>query len=250
CGERLYFSALFFSTFRCCWLLLHEPPSAHVHRLPCLNLSRIQDGVKLIKNGIDKTPSDNKPFIANGSTYVPLRAVSELLGANVTWDGDSNAVVIGDKVEGDPLPLPSNIVKNKEGEGYIKAAISSNEKMTINGKDYGTVGMKFMTKFINSAWAPVKLKATASYPLNAQYSSLLLSIGTDDEDAKKDETRTVTFSDQDSKILKQFSLSKGSVQEAVNINVKGVVTLNVEVSDIESGFYAQTINLVSPVLKK
>jgi len=33
-------------------------------------------------------------FVENGTTYVPLRMISEALGANVSWDGEANAVNI------------------------------------------------------------------------------------------------------------------------------------------------------------
>lgn len=41
-----------------------------------------------------RVPMDEPANIYNGSTFVPLRFVSEALGAQVTWDGDRNAVDI------------------------------------------------------------------------------------------------------------------------------------------------------------
>lgn len=38
-----------------------------------------------------------EPFIFNGTTYVPVRAVSEALGKKVSWDGPSRAVYIEDQ---------------------------------------------------------------------------------------------------------------------------------------------------------
>lgn len=35
-----------------------------------------------------------EPFLVDGSTYVPLRAVSEVMGADVKWDGTNNMVMI------------------------------------------------------------------------------------------------------------------------------------------------------------
>lgn len=37
---------------------------------------------------------DVAPYINNGRTLVPLRAVSEILGATVEWDGEARAVTI------------------------------------------------------------------------------------------------------------------------------------------------------------
>jgi hypothetical protein len=38
------------------------------------------------------------PFIENGSTYVPVRAVAEAFDLSVSWDGDTKTVFIGDRV--------------------------------------------------------------------------------------------------------------------------------------------------------
>ena len=44
-------------------------------------------------NGVSKTLSA-EPFLVDGSTYVPLRAVSEVMGADVSWNGSTNTVTI------------------------------------------------------------------------------------------------------------------------------------------------------------
>jgi hypothetical protein len=36
-----------------------------------------------------------EPFISNGTTYVPIRAISEALNKSVSWDGKTNSVFIG-----------------------------------------------------------------------------------------------------------------------------------------------------------
>ena len=39
------------------------------------------------------------PFIIDGTTYLPVRAVSEALGKKVDWDGTTNTVLISDPQE-------------------------------------------------------------------------------------------------------------------------------------------------------
>ncbi|HEX9060907.1 MAG TPA: copper amine oxidase N-terminal domain-containing protein [Clostridia bacterium] len=55
--------------------------------------------VKLKVNG-KKVEADN--FLYNGTTYVPLRAVANMLNKEVTWDGGSKTVGIDDKVIQNP----------------------------------------------------------------------------------------------------------------------------------------------------
>lgn len=46
-------------------------------------------------DGIEKVPSDGKGFIYEGSTYVPIRFVSEALGKKVEWDAEHETIWIG-----------------------------------------------------------------------------------------------------------------------------------------------------------
>ena len=61
-------------------------------------------GIRLEVDGRDVTPKDEKgatvePFTVDGTTYLPLRAVGEALGKEVTWDSERNTVVIKDPGE-------------------------------------------------------------------------------------------------------------------------------------------------------
>ena len=69
-------------------------------------ISATYRGIRIMVDGTMITPKDSKgnavePFISNGTTYVPLRAVSEALGKQVTWDGDANMIYIGEKPAAD-----------------------------------------------------------------------------------------------------------------------------------------------------
>lgn len=49
---------------------------------------------------------DVAPFIIGASTYVPLRFISQALGASVNWDGNNNLVAINIRDGGNPPPNP------------------------------------------------------------------------------------------------------------------------------------------------
>jgi len=53
--------------------------------------------IKLIING--KTINNASPQIISNRTYVPLRVISEELGATVEWDGVNRVVRVNSKVE-------------------------------------------------------------------------------------------------------------------------------------------------------
>ena len=58
--------------------------------------------IKLSTNGTEFTPRDVsgnivEPFIYEGTTYLPVRAVGEALGRDVNWDNDTSTVIISGK---------------------------------------------------------------------------------------------------------------------------------------------------------
>ncbi len=68
--------------------------------------------IKLAVDGTTITPTDVngnivEPFACDGTTYLPVRAVGEALGKEVTWDGNTNTVYIGE--------VPAGAIKNWVG---------------------------------------------------------------------------------------------------------------------------------------
>jgi len=63
------------------------------------NLKAIYNDIKVSYNGQIK-PMSVQPFIVDGTTYVPLRAVAEIMGSNVQWA--NNTVYITAKQTTDP----------------------------------------------------------------------------------------------------------------------------------------------------
>lgn len=67
-------------------------------------INAVYMNVKLVVDGIQIEPKDAngnyvEPFIYNGTTYLPVRAVGEALGKDVSWDGNTATVYIGGEVE-------------------------------------------------------------------------------------------------------------------------------------------------------
>ncbi|WP_261301040.1 peptidylprolyl isomerase [Paenibacillus andongensis] len=68
--------------------------------------------LKYMFDGVEKAPSDGKGFIYEGSTYVPLRFVSEALGKKVEWDEENGTIWIGNN--------PNHVVATYKGGTVTK----------------------------------------------------------------------------------------------------------------------------------
>ncbi len=90
------------------------------------SITAFYNGIKIYVDGDKITPKDGngkivEPFIYDGTTYLPVRAVSEALGKQVSWDGNSNSVYIGQRLEE---------VVVETAEDFVKA-IGSNKKIVL-----------------------------------------------------------------------------------------------------------------------
>lgn len=65
-----------------------------------MQIQAVFKNIRVCVDGVEMTPRDSagqviEPFIYNGTTYLPLRAIGEAVGKEVTWDGSSNTVYLG-----------------------------------------------------------------------------------------------------------------------------------------------------------
>ncbi|GGG18248.1 stalk domain-containing protein [Paenibacillus abyssi] len=200
-------------------------------------------GVKLVQNGIDKTPKGKEPFIVDGTTYVPLRTAADILDVPVTWDGKNSAVIIGKKIVGTPLGTPDSV----STDTLTGPSMTSNQVMTTNSKSYGNTGFTIISEH-HGVWK--ERKNVLKYNLSNRYASLRLAVGIDDKsrDFTDQVLRNIVFKDQDGNVLQEVSLGKGAVRENINIDVKGVLTLFIEVSGENYSGHTSMVNFISPVL--
>jgi len=86
-----------------------------------LSIPITYENIKITIDGKEST-SNVEPFIYNGSTFVPVRFVSEALGAKVDWIKSTNTVEIVNTIRNENLNLLSQIevLKNNLDTAEIK----------------------------------------------------------------------------------------------------------------------------------
>ena len=130
--------------------------------------------IQISYNGAMKTVTDEagnvvEPFAINGTTYVPLRGVSQILGVNADWDGPNSTVKL---TGGQQASAPSVDVSK-----YIEKINELQQQLTAAQTELAS--LKSGTSTTNSQNGPVNITTAAlnelNNKLNADFSDQLHS---------------------------------------------------------------------------
>lgn len=153
----------------------------------------VYTGLTLFLEGEEFNPTDanGEPvevFLYDGTTYLPLRAVSEALGRSVAWDGDNHYVYINEASDA-PLPSRSGDVDRSEGlpdalpeadpTPPAGAAAGEDETAPPAAGNFSTAEIEAMTILGPSRLTAGQLTALArsNYPDAPDIAALYLEIG-------------------------------------------------------------------------
>ena len=196
------------------------------------NIKIYVDGVKVETTDVN---GDNvEPFIYNGTTYLPVRAVGEAIGKTVTWDGATQSVYLGEK-PGDVQYL-MEVCPPYDNNYFSTLYTSENEKSFFMG------GKKYTNGFSlnNSDWN----RGEIYFNLDSKYKNITLNVGpidgvdfsiTNERGSKGD---TVVGFYVDDKLIKEYTLKTGDLPQKVTIPVNYGMKLKIthDVRDGSVGF--------------
>ena len=190
------------------------------------------DNIKIFMDGEEVTPKDGngqsvEPFIYNGTTYLPVRAVSNAIGKEVSWDGVEKVIYLGAK--------PGNVenwlnecgpYQYARGEEY---RLTDNKYFTMSGKKY-TNG--FVLKDIIAEPAGNGSCGWALFNLNGKYDSLTFTVGHIDESPATNVTMNVYL---DGIIAYTKELKYDDVASKVTIPLNRALQMKIDLCDGEWG---------------
>ncbi|MCC8079305.1 MAG: NPCBM/NEW2 domain-containing protein [Oscillospiraceae bacterium] len=182
----------------------------------------VYSGVNIYIDDVKLTPTDanGNPvdvFIYNGTTYLPVRAVSEALNQNVEWDGDTQSVFVG-KHEADRTPVMS-----LDNLDYFYASdlrgLSSKTVTDNLGNTHETMVIDY---FYNN-------NCSLTYLLNGQYSGLTGVYFLSYSDRSSTNTRTLTIYG-DGNELWSGSVTAGVEPLDIDVDLTGVLEMQIVVT--------------------
>ena len=203
------------------------------------------NNIKIYIDGGEIVPKDAngnvvEPFTMNGTTYLPVRAISNAFGKEVEWDGATQSVYIGKKDQTKPDNYLDRIQYND-----LKKAADTFDFSIINGNitDYNNNMYKNGIIFYRERGNYIieddidEPHFVISYPLNSQYKSLkgklilpkAYNISSWGEKTDCGTSSTDVWFYGDGKLLYKATGVTSSMPFNIDINLSGVNQLNVKI---------------------
>ncbi len=195
-----------------------------------------------------------EPFIYNGTTYLPVRAVGEAFGKTVDWDGATQSVYVGANKEGfeylfdkEPymvenanLYMRNNDETTKKADGWFY--YDTGWKMQSAGQTYSR-GMAITA----DSYAETKIH----YNLNGKYSKLKGKIAFEDKYSDRvDESYDINIYGDDD-LIQTYTIHKSDLPIDVNVNLRNCLKLTIELErPADDSSDDPNINLIEFKLEK
>jgi hypothetical protein len=188
--------------------------------------------LKYMIDGVQKKPIVNQGFIHSGTTYVPLRFISEALGKEVSWDGETDTIWVGKKLGRSVL---------LSGMDYARVdGAAQNEYLTFdkwNAKDdskhaYGSEliiagtsyshGLGIYLGEFSDGWGSV------DYNLKGNYKQIYGYIGVDDYFRNSLADGVVRIYGDGKEIYTSPALKGGDEPLRIDVNLTGMLKLRIK----------------------
>lgn len=185
------------------------------------NIDVIYRDIKLVVDGVAVTPKDAngkevEPFVFEGTTYLPVRAVGEAVGKTVEWDGENNTVYLGTKPGEDANLLQVCPPYEKTDGVILYDGSDATAYFTMSGQRY-TDGI--VSKYGYSG-------VSVYFNLNGDYETLEFDLGHVDGSDMWNKNLYIYL---DGEVVKEFeNLDPEAMVQHVTVPLKGALQLKIE----------------------
>ena len=163
---------------------------------------------------------DSTPFVYNGTTYLPIRGVSEALGEEISYSTTSKAIYIGAQ-PGDPQYMTEVLEPKNQLFGEIYR-LDYKEKLEMYGEDYDT------------AIAIDRGGGSMEFNLDGKYSKITADLGIRGSVAEDAVIQLIVYRD-DKEYFTYKLYGNASEAKEIEIPVIGTKVLKFQLDDWKKG---------------
>lgn len=191
-------------------------------------------GVNDIKvNQVSKMPQgSNKPFLYNGTTFVPLAFVAQALGEPVKWDAKTHTVIVGKTGDVTAVYPGNGIEYMNYQEAYSSNTFNYEYDSNNPIKDnIGNTYSNFITLYVyGGMWSNGDNWSYSEFPLNAQYKNLKATVGLTEKFKNTTSPITLTIYTDETEVYKK-TFNAGDMPTDIDLNVQGASKIKIKASN-------------------
>jgi len=192
--------------------------------------------VSINYNGTDVTMKNVNgervyPILYQGTTYIPIRAMGNLFGVPVDWDGATRTVLLGDSANSEGFDLIDNYepyavvrycrqVQSTEGKTAFVGGVKTNHWLTLQSSSYACYGGAENTDVY--------------YNIGGKYRNLSFEV------TSAEDTTLFVYGDNEY-ILAEIPLTAHQTPQKININLQNTTQLHFQ-AKLSSNYPLEIIN--------
>ena len=121
-------------------LVMGAAPAAYA-KVANMDIPVMFNNIKIVVDG-KELKTDKEPFIYEGTTYPPVRAVGEAVGKNVTWDAASKTVILGETEQKETEKEPEQPEETASDNDSRLGKLSSKPSTNVNNMKIQCTGAR------------------------------------------------------------------------------------------------------------
>lgn len=151
-------------------LVMGAAPAAYA-KVANMDIPVMFSNIKIVVDG-KELKTDKEPFIYEGTTYLPVRAVGEAVGKNVTWDAASKTVMLGETEQKETEKEPEQPEETASDNDSRLGKLSSKPSTYVNNMKIQCTGVRESAGYIDGIEVDFKFTNNSDFEQSVVLQSL------------------------------------------------------------------------------
>lgn len=196
-------------------LVMGAAPAAYA-KVANMDIPVMFSNIKIVVDG-KELKTDKEPFIYEGTTYLPVRAVGEAVGKNVTWDDASKTVMLGETEQKETEKEPEQPEETASDNDSRLGKLSSKPSTYVNNMKIQCTGVRESAGYIDGIEVDFKFTNNSDF----EQSVVLQSLEVNNKEVEG-YLHTIILGDRaetDRLTIKDSDLKRAGIDKIYNISV-------------------------------
>lgn len=151
-------------------LVMGAAPAAYA-KVANMDIPVMFNNIKIVVDG-KELKTDKEPFIYEGTTYLPVRAVGEAVGKNVTWDAASKTVILGETEQKETEKEPEQPEETASDNDSRLGELASKPSTNVNNMKIQCTGVRESAGYIDGIEVDFKFTNNSDFEQSVVLQSL------------------------------------------------------------------------------